>query len=414
MSYLLPIVPIGQATIDIECFASYLSRLADAHEVSLHLLLEAVRRWSAKRSLATRIKKGVYGVRINGYSKENLALVSLISEATGMPGLDACTLLALRDVGAGNGISALKREKAWCSACYAQWRKDGVEMYDKLIWQVDGIERCETHRIALSNRCPDCGRGQGGQSLSRWQPFCKACGAFLSHPVRRWIARPTRLPFEHSICEVLQLTVTSPGMSFSIGAPTVFLKAMERAYGYADLKARLGPIAKKPLQWRRFQLRTLSWIAQNYGVSLADLLVDPEGVASQASLDIERYVPPEVHYHRGVSRGTLKSAVASMKAALSAGPPYPTLVSIANSHGCHATYLYANATELTVRFNRLKREYLVSERARKCKIVTRLLNAAKGHSGTERSLHRSIAESTGVSICLVRTIHLELKRRESK
>lgn len=412
MTFLFPIKPRGEGTADIECLTSYVSRLADIHQVTLFQIFEALRRWDGERGRATRIKKGIYTLRLNGYSNDNHGIVDTLMEATGVPGLTSCSLLSLRRVGAGNGISALKHEKAWCSACYREWIEEGAEPYDKLIWQIEGIFRCEVHRIELDTACPSCGATQGGHSPVKWSTKCRGCKASLVADRSEWRSRPARRPYEAAIHDLLTLTSARPGLVFDADATVRFRERMISVYDYRYLREKLGESFKKPIAHRKMQLRTVAIAAQFFGISLPNLLMDPEGASVQLSLDAIDEAPLPERYHRGIQDGTYGRAMLRIQEAIEHGPPYPTLTSIAAEHRCHTSYLYGVSHKLTKRLAGLRRAHLVElKRAASERVLHELKENLASNRVAVKGLHRNIASRTGAPINLIRDLHRQLRRQ---
>jgi transcriptional regulator with XRE-family HTH domain len=56
----------------------------------------------------------------------------------------------------------LRSSPAWCPTCYAEWKKQGLPIYQPLLWVLQVVTACSTHNRRLVERCPSC---QGKQAV---------------------------------------------------------------------------------------------------------------------------------------------------------------------------------------------------------------------------------------------------------
>ncbi len=120
---LLPLVPAGIGTSDVEILTSYVARLADQHDVTVGDLL---RRVVADRVPGIQFQKSGtvmsaffrQSAAINGDSVLATQMVEALEVLTGVPSLRALTLLPW--LGVLNSRGALRQHRAWCAACLDQ------------------------------------------------------------------------------------------------------------------------------------------------------------------------------------------------------------------------------------------------------------------------------------------------------
>lgn len=194
-STLYALAPMGVGTAFGECLTSYIARLASAHCVSAGTLLDKIivpllpspspterGCWTGRSGFDLfhhpslgMDKHKIYLINANGpYA---IYTVQAIEQLTLRTDPRHLTLLPLGDVLASRGL--LRPMKAWCSACYEEWRISGQVIYDPLLWIFQEVTICIRHQRRLSTRCSraDCAR---------------------LLPTLAWRSRPGYCPFCHS------------------------------------------------------------------------------------------------------------------------------------------------------------------------------------------------------------------------
>ncbi|HEX3643338.1 MAG TPA: TniQ family protein, partial [Ktedonobacteraceae bacterium] len=69
---------------------------------------------------------------------------------------------------------------AWCDACYAEWREQGSPLYQPLLWMLQVITLCPSHKRPLRERCPHCQKHQSVIATSKTRSGeCTQCGGWL-------------------------------------------------------------------------------------------------------------------------------------------------------------------------------------------------------------------------------------------
>ena len=162
-TYLYRLQPVAVGSAFVESLTGYIARLADAHSVSVGSLL--TREILPRLRCASAVPEGfgptgsslVYDTRnLNGVGEASDRITALLEDLTGSKNLNPLTLRPWSSV--ISTYRLLKNKKAWCSACLHDWRWAGREVYDSLLWIIDGVTDCPVHRCRLSSSCPHCGR----------------------------------------------------------------------------------------------------------------------------------------------------------------------------------------------------------------------------------------------------------------
>jgi AraC-like DNA-binding protein len=189
--YSLP--PIGIGTDHVESLTSYLSRLAAAHAVPAGALIARELRPRLAPSRPALSPSGTLGISREATVPSNIYIlngvgvcpqrwVHLLQQLTGQSGLCFLTALCWGDAIASHAV--VRRQRAWCSQCYAEWRAAGQAIWEPLLWAFTAVQECIHHRCLLQERCPACGR-QFHQLTSRSRAgYCYFCQQWLgtSHP----------------------------------------------------------------------------------------------------------------------------------------------------------------------------------------------------------------------------------------
>lgn len=181
--YHLP--PIGVGTGATESLTSYMIRLAEAHCVPVGTLMEReIAPLAAAdgrvRSLAQR-NWVHYSQALNGIGATAQTLVDVLQMLTGRHDLHLLTLLPWSHVLPSSGL--LRRERAWCPACYHEWRESGQPVYDPLLWALRVVTSCARHGHDLETRCPACQCCQSPLATAAQPGTCVHCLHWLGRPV---------------------------------------------------------------------------------------------------------------------------------------------------------------------------------------------------------------------------------------
>jgi transcriptional regulator with XRE-family HTH domain len=227
-SRLYHLAPVGVGTPYVESLTGYVARLAEAHNV---MTLTLIRRellpllgagpltepedipltdyWRT----ATRAINGTRRTA-RGWTRalERLTMRSELRFLTLQPWAEVLSVLKL-----------LRPVRAWCPACYEEWRETGQEVYEPLLWAIAAVTICPRHRRRLSTRCPqpDCGRTSLPLESQSRPGYCPTCERWLGMPLEMNLMNDAglagedaawRLWMAESIGEVLAASPTLPAL----------------------------------------------------------------------------------------------------------------------------------------------------------------------------------------------------------
>lgn len=311
--------PYGVGTASVECLSSVLHRLALAHGVTRHQFVSHLRQWwNAHRGKhLPRCEE----LRWDGYSPNVALAIEALRDATGLD-LAGCTLVALKGTCAGNCIGAIKQIRWWCPACFRDDLANDREPYDRLVWRIQGIDRCSVHRHKLASACPTCGSIQSNDKSPIDLHRCASCqGDLLTSGGRSaYLQRPA---FGEEQIECLVASVESIRTAAEHPLQRFFSSlGIERC----QVEEELGDLIHTRCIISKPTLTSLIAASVCYGVDVLQLITAPEEAARQATLDFKR-VLPERRTRSFPRVGPKRSAwfEKELIAALEAGPPYPSV-----------------------------------------------------------------------------------------
>lgn len=190
-SRLFCLPPIGIGTPAVESLTGYVARLAATHGVIVrHLVEEEILPLLGRSYLLGPLNRGHSSFwqesesrPLNGTGRLARDLVRVLETLTLRDDLRFLTLRPWADVVPMKGL--LRRQRAWCPACYAEWHEAGTEIYEPLLWALAPVTACPRHRRRLQQTCPypDCQRPLLLLGQRSRPGHCSAC--------RRWLGDRT-------------------------------------------------------------------------------------------------------------------------------------------------------------------------------------------------------------------------------
>jgi len=186
-SRLYSLAPIGRGTSQIISLTSHMSRLADAHNLSVGSMFN----WDPMSVAASRFpqrlirysggmkKKNAIGDGahdLNGLSSRAEEWVKVLEQVTLVRDLHELTMLPFRQLFGGRGL--LRTRRAWCPECYESDREAGT-LYDRLIWCLCIVSRCPIHHTGLIEECPFCGKTESHLAANNLSGYCSSCESWL-------------------------------------------------------------------------------------------------------------------------------------------------------------------------------------------------------------------------------------------
>ncbi len=91
----------------------------------------------------------------------------------------------------------LRRGRAWCPHCFAEWRVAEKVVYEPLVWRLKAITHCPRHATPLREKCPyeHCGRSMPVLTAHAYAGCCYKCGGWLGQAIaERATSTPVTLP----------------------------------------------------------------------------------------------------------------------------------------------------------------------------------------------------------------------------
>ena len=187
-SRLYSLEPTGIGTPFVESLSGYVARLADAHAVSVGDL--AGRELSALASKPLRSfgpfmrrnrahSHGFHAQQhtMNGFGITSRKWVEALERATLRTDLRWLTLLPFESVLSRTAV--FRRSRAWCPACYEDWRSAGEAIYEPLLWAIAPVTVCPRHRRPLEEACGHCHGRQMPLAVFSRPGYCSRCQAWL-------------------------------------------------------------------------------------------------------------------------------------------------------------------------------------------------------------------------------------------
>lgn len=412
MSFYFQVQPQGLGTAEVECLSSYLHRLAHAHGASFHQFMEHLRHWRLS-TLGQPLSRHD-SIRYNGYSREVPPLLETLQAGTGLANLAGCTLIALRDVCAGNAVGALKGTRAWCAACYRQAERNSDVVYDRLYWQIQGISRCSIHSLELSQRCGACEAVQRNNSGKTALSLCERCGESLAVDSGR-LAPATKQDAVASQAEaLLAYTSSSPISRFRLAQLGEFTSTLLTLYPRRVLVEHFGELFHKRYSTLRLQLGTLLDLAAKLNISIVDILTDGSRAASQMAIPFDLPARKEPVLRPRSEKERRERALELLEEATKKGPPYPPLASIIALADIPPGSVFYHRKDAFAAYGALRRKHAASVRKVLARRIIRLAKASSAVRtlATAKARHKWLAVKTGASISVVRKI-LDAERRRN-
>ena len=182
-SKLYGLVPRELGTVWQESLTSYLNRLAWHHHVPpQHLVAQEIvpylSQGYSRQHLSVFTWSTAMSVNGNGALAQEWA--SILEGLTKRPDLHELTLQWW--VGDLPPHKLLREKPAWCPVCYAEWKDQGMPIYEPLLWIFPTATICMKHLCKLEEDCSRCGRRQPFIRVQTALDECACCKAWLGSP----------------------------------------------------------------------------------------------------------------------------------------------------------------------------------------------------------------------------------------
>jgi transcriptional regulator with XRE-family HTH domain len=183
-SDLYSLQPVGVGSGLVESLTGYIARLAQEHCIYPNTLTSTIllpELGKAYLQNGSKLGGSFWSkmVAINGTGTWAADLVRLLERLTGRTDLRCLTLLQWSSILSPRGL--LRRTRAWCPLCLAQWSESQQPVYEPLAWALDVITHCPIHRQPLQVLCPhkECSRRQPLLAARMRPGYCSSCLRWL-------------------------------------------------------------------------------------------------------------------------------------------------------------------------------------------------------------------------------------------
>jgi transcriptional regulator with XRE-family HTH domain len=184
-SMLYSLDPVGLGTPWVESLTGYVARLAEAHCVYSGVLMHEVivPQIPGYSPLETQHhlyrRDGHQSNLVNATGIRAAYVIQALEMLTQRSDFRYLTLLPCADVLYIRGL--IRPTKAWCPACYEEWRESGRVLYDPLLWVLEDVSACVRHHQRLLLRCPyqDCSKFLPPLGWRSRPGYCNYCQRWL-------------------------------------------------------------------------------------------------------------------------------------------------------------------------------------------------------------------------------------------
>lgn len=192
-SRLVNLEPIALGTAMSECLTSYITRLAEAHSVSVlqlfkNVIIPIMQKYEAdtttsslENKLSTNGQETVlYNSQSwNGPTKWGKLLVKVVETLTMYQNLEQLTFIPWGNVIAHQNL--FREKKSWCPSCFELWKREGRVLYEPIIWMIRENKICYTHKSKLEDKCNSCGKNQTYLTFNSRIGYCSNCQVWLGY-----------------------------------------------------------------------------------------------------------------------------------------------------------------------------------------------------------------------------------------
>ncbi|WP_170287567.1 TniQ family protein [Aquibacillus halophilus] len=190
-SVLYNLEPIGSGTPYVESLTSYISRLANAHNVSVSSLIKGlIAKTTDKVYLKNSLSEGIFGDTakyINGNSRLSIEYVDVLELLTSRNDLNQLTMNSWTGIFSGNVVGDYRK---WCPSCLNECKSNSKDIHEPLIWYISGIDKCEKHENMLKKACPSCNKKLPFIHSHFVVGYCQYCFTWLGDDLPRKITKP--------------------------------------------------------------------------------------------------------------------------------------------------------------------------------------------------------------------------------
>ncbi len=261
-SRLYGLEPCGMETVWSESLTSYMNRLGWRHGVSpralaaqeIGPLLANVGWWRYPSPKLMGVFCAANAMSLNGSGNLATTWSTLLEELTSRTDLHMLTTpWWIGDLSMARNLRSLP---AWCPACYAEWKEQGLPLYQPLLWMLQVVTICPNHKRRLIDRCPSCQGKQAVIASHKAHPGeCTKCAGWLGAEETLFLEQTQDdelINWQEWVVSVLKELRTeslSSGVLHWEGFFTSLARGMERQKGYSQLERLTGIDRRSLYQW---------------------------------------------------------------------------------------------------------------------------------------------------------------------
>src|SRR5699024_8991156 len=172
--------PIGIGTSYVESLSSYISRIAEIHNLAVSpLLSKVIAPMLNINYLKEQLTQGIIKDTshfVNENSPVTIEYCNTLEILTGRHDLRSLTMLNWQGVFSKKLFS---RYRKWCPICLNKMKSNSKIIYEPLIWYISDIKKCEVHEVVLQDQCPNCNRNLPYLHKELMVGYCQYCGSWL-------------------------------------------------------------------------------------------------------------------------------------------------------------------------------------------------------------------------------------------
>lgn len=287
--------PLGIGTSEVECFPSYLSRLARLHGVTQQQFCTHLAQWSGRQEKGEALPASrLYDSKsalFCGVQPTLSRYLHAVEEATGSRHIDRTTLVAITAGMSNQSIGLVKRVRSWCPACLQEHLASESVVYDRLLWCLAPMLRCVFHQVELVSCCPHCSAPQHHIDQSGDLALCFRCRLPLVSHRKSWRSRRGPCFGERDCYELVTAISTGELVKAEDQAFKTFSTEIDRLFAIAMSKPMSPGVREVALYTRSLSKRnkaplstfpTMIRQCAGTGVRLVDVLTSPVDAARSA------------------------------------------------------------------------------------------------------------------------------------
>ncbi len=241
----------------VESLTSYLSRLAEAHYVTVGTLISQViaeelgKNYITESSQKCGSKLYKNAFALNGLGVLTKEFVRVISNLTGCD-VSFLTLQSWRNICPDRNI--FRPTKAWCPKCLEDWKSKRLPIYEPLVWCFKDVRLCKIHNALLITHCPSCDSGIPLLNRMSRNGYCSHCNRWLgAADTPDMEMESDHISWDYFVTSTIEdLLINQPNPNITISSVKGFIDALiEQAGGIIGFSKYLGIAKSMVSEWYR-------------------------------------------------------------------------------------------------------------------------------------------------------------------